>query len=437
LLAVLCIAGHAAAALAIVTAPLDLPESSQQRLFIAPLFRDMLYRPEPGADLFAVYHAGVKAQRDESPYDLSENPSRTPYYYHYRYLPGLAGTFGAALARLPPRVAYVGWAITTEIALVAVALLLLRRARSLSGKHRWAPPFVVAILAASTPYLLELHMGQLTAFTLCLTLTAVLLANPKASHAPAQGNSGRLMLWGAAVAYALAVEIKVFPLVIAPALLRRRAGRWALVGALVLLAVAEGPLWVRKPGLYHAFSTLNFSSGMLGMNDGNFGLTYVIYRLGLGLGHAWSVHGFGILTTVLRILFLGTAAIAALGRRSHGIVAAATLVFAHFLAYTEVWEHHFGGVLAFGVAFLLVRLDAQPLSRAEKLLMLSSLVVMALPTTFYGQDRWHDRVHQASASWTTLEHVLPPLCKVLPTLALFGLGLRDAWARQRTAVLRP
>jgi hypothetical protein len=429
----LLVAVHAAGVLSIAAQPLEVPPARQGLARIAPFFRDMLHRPEPGADFFAVYHAGVNAERGESPYGMQENPPRTPYYYHYRYLPGFAGTFGVAVANLSPRLAYIGWVLITEAALVAVAFLLWRRARRLSDRHRWAPPFVIAILASSTPYLLELHMGQFTAFALCLALIAVLLADAAPDGRARQGGADRLPLWGAAVAYACAVEIKVFPLVLAPALLRRRAGRWALVGALVLLAVAEGPLLARKPDLYHAFSVLNFDSGLVGMNDGNFGLTYALYRVGIGLGHAWSARSFWILSTSLRAVFLGAATVAALGRRSHGVAAAATLVFAHFLSYPEIWEHHLSGVLIFGVAFLLVRLGDDRLSRAEIGLMLGALVMLALPTTYYWQDPWHDPAHDPSTQWGTLAHLLPPLCKILPTLILFTLGLRAAWRKNHCA----
>ena len=65
--------------------------------------------------------------------------------------------------------------------------------------------------------------------------------------------------------------------------------------------------------------------------------------------------------------------------------------------------------------------------------MLGALVMLALPTTYYWQDPWHDPAHDPSTLWGTLAHLLPPLCKILPTLILFTLGLRAAWRKNHCA----
>jgi len=63
--------------------------------------------------------------------------------------------------------------------------------------------------------------------------------------------------------------------------------------------------------------------------------------------------------------------------------------------------------------------------------ILAALVMLALPTTFYFQDPWHEAGRDPSASWGLAANLTPPLCKVLPTFALFVVGVRDAWLRWR------
>ncbi len=428
--------------------PLDVPAHPAQRARLTPLFHNMLYCLGPGADFFALYHAGVSAERRQDPYGSGEAPQRTPYWYHYRYLPGLGRTLGRVLVRLVPRAAYILWAILTELVMAAAAFWLWRRATADSGaaagsnstgaepppasraRNDWLGPFVVGILACSTPLLLELYMGQFTAFTLGLTLLVVLAADePRLTGSPL-GRSGALALGLVALLYAMAVEVKVFPLVVAPALLRRRVGRWAVLAAVAALVLIEVPIFRKEPALYRTFWDLNLGGGLDGMNIGNFGLTYILYRVGLALGRIWTEQSLTHFSLVLKVSFLGLATVAALAKRSQVLVAAATLVFAHVLSYPHVWEHHMSGVLPFGVALLIVRLRRPPLAgRGETALMIAALALIALPTPFYFQDPWHDPIRTPWETWGLLAHILMPLCKAVPTLVLFCLGIRDAWLR--------
>src|SRR2546421_8820023 len=79
---------HLGAVVSIAAQPLDMnarPGSYRSPLW--PLFNDSVHRQGPAGDFFALYHARVKAPRDESPYDGAENPRPTPHFFHYRYAP--------------------------------------------------------------------------------------------------------------------------------------------------------------------------------------------------------------------------------------------------------------------------------------------------------------------------------------------------------------
>src|SRR5438045_9609559 len=95
---------HLAAVVSIVAQPLDMnARRDSYRSPLWPLFNDAVHRQGPAGDFFALYHAGGKAHRNESPYDGEEQPRQTPYFLHYRYSPGVGPALGQAVARLVPR----------------------------------------------------------------------------------------------------------------------------------------------------------------------------------------------------------------------------------------------------------------------------------------------------------------------------------------------
>ncbi|HVV53298.1 MAG TPA: glycosyltransferase 87 family protein, partial [Polyangia bacterium] len=258
---------HVTAVVSIVRQPWNVAPQAAARSVLWPLFHDAVHRLGPGADFFALVHGGVNTARGQSPYDAEEPPQRTPYFYHYRYLPGPAKTLGRALARLVPRAAYVLWVVVMEAALAGIAALLWRRLRAAGDGGAGRALGAVALLLLSTPYFLEAHMGQFTFVTMVLVTAALLLLEP--------AGAGLAAGIAAAALFALAAELKVFPLVAAPALLKVRRGWWGLAGAAALFLLLDLPAFHAAPRLYHQFVESNFADAPNGLDPGNHGLLYL------------------------------------------------------------------------------------------------------------------------------------------------------------------
>ena len=58
------------------------------------LHSDTIHRSGPGADFFAVYHAGRALRAGLDPYTEVEEPRVTPYWFPFRYLPVAGQTLG-------------------------------------------------------------------------------------------------------------------------------------------------------------------------------------------------------------------------------------------------------------------------------------------------------------------------------------------------------
>jgi hypothetical protein len=357
----------------------------------------------PGADFFSVYHAGVALEQGTSPYVLEENPRRTPYAYPFRYLPVVGQTIGAAASRVPPRVALWAWMLLTELALLAVALAIWRCAptRPLAAGS-------ICALLLSTPYFLELHVGQFTFMSVALVVLAALALDRDA---------GRWPVAGAWVAYAAAAMLKVFPLVAIPALVR--SGRaWpaiVLAGGTVLLVSL---LWF--PGHlqdWEAFFAANFTQPLGGLDAGNYGLVYVVHLLGLVGESQW-----GAFLTVWRAVVLGGAAgLVFLTRHRSLSLGVAVMLLAHFCSYVHVWEHHMSAVALLGV-LVLIELARYAAPRWVQGVVVVCLILLVLPTPFWLLDGPKDpSVFRPDAEWSRWVRISLAAAKAAPTSTLFGV----------------
>jgi hypothetical protein len=402
---------HLAAVVSIVAQPLDMnARRGSYRSPLWPLFNDAVHRQGPAGDFFALYHAGVKAHRNESPYDGAEAPRQTPYFFHYRYAPGIGIALGQPLARLIPRAAYLVWVLVLELGLAGLLLLFVRRAPA-----PWFAWVSAAALLGSTPFFLEVHMGQFTFVSLALTVAALLVLD---RQPPATA--------GGAAGLAAAVNLKVFPLVTAPALLRSTAGRLALAVAVVSFAALNLPSFIAHPELLRQFYELNFLQGMDGFDTGNHGFLYLLFLTTRDLGRRWTPESWRVLASTWQLAVLGTTALLAFAsrHRQRVLLGGAALLLAHFLSYAHVWEHHYSGVIPVALLVLLALVRDPEGSRGPVAVVLVSLVVLALPTTFGLQDRIRDpAVWNPADRWPRWGSYLPPLCKTLPLLAVFGVAI--------------
>jgi hypothetical protein len=377
-------------------------ESTSRHSWAAWLYHDVAFTRGPGADFFALYHAGLNSWRGVSVFEPDENPPVTPYYYPYRYLPFTAVTLGRLAATLPPETAWKAWLLAIELTLFAVVVAT-RRALCGAGPRL----VTIAILLLSAPYWLELYLGQFTFVATALTCIAVLQlgVRPRASIPALLLTAGSLL--------------KVFPLVVLPALVRSRPARLA---AALMVAVVFGtnlPLFLTDSRSADAFWGKNFLGEPVGLDAGNHGLLYVAYLLGEMVWGGWHLPTWGAVTILWRVVVLGTTtAIVFRARHARIETASALLLIAHFISYFQVWEHHMSGAIVAGI-LLCSGLERSGRSPMVPLALIGT-AALALPTSFavLGSD---------PSSWTLLERLALPLSKAIPLVVLYAVGARAVW----------
>ncbi|MBC8422905.1 DUF2029 domain-containing protein, partial [bacterium] len=350
-----------------------------------------------------------------------DGPARgeAPCRFPSRCLPAGGRTRGRALAAFPPRDAYRIWIVVLEALLAALVCMFLRRTEAC--RLRW---FIAGVLLLSSPYFLEVHMGQFTFAATALLAMGVL----RRDHPRDRRATPRDEVFATAT-YALAALLKVFPLVTAPALLReRRLRRTLLVTGGVVLA-ASLPYFAAHPEGWDAFRRANLSSLAGGMDSGNHGLVYVIRQVAQDAGWAWLVERWnGFMSVWHASVVIGTTIVVWLSRRGGLGVAAAAMLLAHLVGYGHVWEHHLSGGVVAGV--LALHAVAHPAAgRPDHRIagwLIAALVLLALPTPFALFDTaLNVTVWDPSAGWPAWQRYALPLAKVVPTLLLYVVCL--AW----------
>jgi glycosyl transferase family 87 len=364
----------------------------------ARFFHDVAFTRGPGADFFALYHAGVSARRGLSVFEAGENPAVTPYYYPYRYLPFTAATIGKLAAILPPATAWKAWLLAIELVLLALVVAI--RGACSRVTLRLA---ATAILLLSAPYWLELYLGQFTFVATALTCLAVLRLG-----ALVDTTVPTLLLTTGGL-------LKVFPLVVLPALLRSRPARVAAVVTVAVVAGVNLPLFFSESGSVDAFWSKNFIGEPVGLDAGNHGLLYVAYLLGEMVWGAWHLPTWGAVTILWRVATLGaTTAIVLRARAARVETASALLLIAHFVSYFQVWEHHMSGAIVAGM-LLCIGLERSGATHMIPMALVGT-AALALPTPFalFGPD---------PSGWSLLQRLAPPLSKAIPLVLLYGVGV--------------
>ena len=406
------VVGHLWVIYSIVQQPLGIHDGPvERRAVVWNVHRDMTVCDGPAGDFFAVYGQGKPG-------------TPPPYGYSFRYLPVVGQTLGAALALLPPRAAWWVWVLVLEALLVALAVAWWRRCSEVKVRV-----FGVGLLFLSTPFWLEVHMGQFTFATLALLTLALLVAEfPPRSSAVRGTDKVRWSL--ATVALSLASILKIFPLVVLPAFLGSASWRRVVGVVLSAVACAAGITVLLDPPAWDSFVQMNFSDRLGGMTTGNYGLFYIVHEVGLSLeGPRFAEGWISRASDVHKVVLVLSAMFVVLARGSV-VAGVCVMVFAHFVGFVHVWEHHMSGLLAVGLLLLLAVLRRQEQMRPSKWmlrLLIASLVALALPTPFVFLDVGHesslfDRVFLASS-------------KAVPTLVLYGLSLTLLFQERRSGSL--
>ena len=386
------------------------------RFLGARLYHDSARMNGPGIDFFAVYHAGFNARTGVSIYRTLELSSgRTPYFFDYRYLPIVAMTLGRAASLLPPLDAYRCWVLLVEALLWVVMLTAFR------SLLRRGPGIVAWIaLVVSTPYVLELHMGQFTfAAAGLLAIGVWLLERSDLASSAWRGRAA------AAVAIAAASLLKVFPAVSLVACVRRR--RWWGVAAAAGLTIAAltVPLFWERPDDWFNFLDANHVADP---GPGNFGFLYALFLTIQLFGVPWSAALWSGIVTVGLAVLMGIAVLVVFGNRRKVFAAEVSLLLlAQALASYQVWEHHMTGVMVAGGMLLVAMLDRPAAGGSRgpsRLVPLSawfvagSLVLIALPTPYALFD-------PNPKFWTAAQRMAIQWAKPIPTLVLYACGV--AW----------
>lgn len=394
--------------------------------WLAPLFEDTMHRFGPGCDFFSLYAAGVKARLGQSVYTIGGHVPTVPYAYAFRYAPFVAYTLGLALSLLPAISAYGLWLILCELALLRNIRLTWERAPD--------PRTGLACCALwllYTPYFLELYVGQFTFLTASLVFWAYL----------AWQEPGRRPRRAGDAFWALAVWLKMMPLLFLPLALLR--GRWRAAALAPLLLVAGSWLYFAHfPDDWAVFQDTNLSP-LPTFHAGNQGLMALLYAAVGERADAYRAARWAVLALVgAALAWLTWRAWAAIrpnkAPRKKGVRRAAAhvtrrdaerpllslyaaLSAAYLLTYKDVWEHH--------SVLLLPPLVLLALRQEPAQLWLPPFVVYALPSLFALYDLPHLGYNEEpqpywSRAVSLIQHGWKPLAPLWLMSGLLATSLR-------------
>jgi hypothetical protein len=388
----------------------------QERPIIWPLHYDTIHGLGRGADFYAVYHAGLNLRRGQDPYAIDPD-GVTPYSYPFRYLPVVAYA-GELLTFFSPPTAYFLWILILE-ALLAILLVMLWR-RIPESCVRLA---AISILLVSSPYFLEIYMGQFTFASIVLCCLGLWLP----------------FGW---VLFCASVLLKPCTLATIPALAIQRRYWLHIFIAIVSVLFFSVPYFAIYKAQWRLFYDVNFSANG-GFHAGNFGLLRLLQlvvedRQIAGLACYWSCW-----TRCLRFLALAVVALLAFhSKRKSAIAGASAILLTHFLTYQHVWEHHVSAVSVLGAVLLTVPNRRKYFSAT----VLVGLVLLALPTP-YGllDDVKMPSDMGVAMHWPRYASYFVVLPKVVPTILLFlasifylcEKGLMRPWEAVCSVIVKP
>lgn len=403
---------HTLVVVTIVRQPLPIdPRTLRGVSLIWPLHHDTVHRLGPGADFFATYHAGVTLGSAQDPYDSRESPRVTPYAFPFRYLPIVGSTIGALVSKLAPGLAYRSWIAGLELVLLASVIATLRSRARIELRALCA-----CALLLSSPYFLELHMGQFTFVTTALALAGVLLLQTRTRGAGLVG----------AAAFAASALLKVFTLAAIPALLRYARGRAAALLAIVAVIGLNAGYFHAHPQSFRSFMLTNFGSASPGFHGGNYGFLYLVFQAVRG---AVAATHQNLLWAVIPLFQLAVYAItiAYVARYRPSLISGTlAMLLAHMLVYKQVWEHHCSGIVLCAVVLLLQADVARAAnSLALRRVGLACLLLLIVPTPFVLIDDLNPAIDDPSEHWSAVARWVLPMSKALPTLVLWLASLHQ------------
>jgi hypothetical protein len=289
------------------------------------------------------------------------------------------------------------------VVLVELSLLLFLRVWWLSPADAKARRWGTVLLLLSTPFFLELHVGQFTFLATAVCATAMLL--------PRSDVRGRL---SAGVLAFSGVFLKLFPLAALPAM-RSRPFRAPLVGALAAVAVLGAGALV-YPDASRELLRLNAFDDTARPHPGHISLLHVFRLILVAGGLPVSGETWGVVAPLVLVAGLAAIAILVWRWRLDGVPAFVLLMLGFLLLFYRAGEHHWSATLLLS-ALGLSTLDGARIDHHEALLGRVCLVLVAAPTTFM----W---LSSDASQWSTAETLLLQALKVIPGLLIFALVFR-------------
>ncbi len=396
---------HVALLWSVIAQPLDGRVPPRARRFATfRLHFDATSFPGPAADFFALYHAGVQSGRGQSPYDQRETPRVTPYFFKFIYSPAIADTLGRLAASLPPVTAFRVWIAIIEASLIACIVAFWSTTTNAAAKAAGT-----ALLLASQPFVLELHMGQFTFVATALTLLAATLTEKTDKRRFDNILAGPFLL--------CAGLLKTFPFLALPAFARRRRGAPVAIAAVGGILAVAAWTWLGHGGGRYA-SAFALVDPFDGPHPGTFSLLQTLFLVWLAFTRTWLPVTLPLLPLFAMVAILAWTAWQVLRwERDDVVLPTALLLVAFFLGFLHVWEHHYSAVLLAGV-FILGRLADSPASPPQVVpMMLCTLALIAAPTPYVLFPAHPSR-------WSIGAWLLMSLSKAAPATVLYVTGLR-------------
>lgn len=368
--------------------------TNKTKSIVSPLYNDAQYRKGPGADFFAVYHAGMNIRNNVSPYEKNDD-GVTPYYYPFRYLPILAYA-AQFITYISPDNAYIAWMTLIELSLFAFLFAI--RANC---KNSNLLPFATVLLFMSSPFFLELYMGQFTFVSTILFLIALIYRDR----------------WAGKCLLGASILIKPFTAIALPAFLKKKELKFLWTPLIITMLLVFVPFFI-QPHLWSYFYNANISkSGSF--SAGNFGFSQLIFMIMRDTTSTLDSSTWMKIIQIFRSLILISGLLITFFSRAKTSLLALFLLILHFFTYPDSWEHHLSGLGAIGI-FLLIT-EENPAWFRNCLMV--CLLFIALPTPFYLLNQQYGLIEpNPFLGWPKSAQYLLILPKCIP-VCIFSIAM--------------
>ena len=374
--------------------------------WLRPLFNDASHTRR-GFDFSVFYLAGQALIQHRDIYAVEGA-------FGYRYLPVFAQTVGRLYAQFPPLSSYYLHIALSEILLCANLWLTWSQQLHMLVRAR-----AVCMWLAFSPLFLEMYMGQVSFWAASALYWLLLTQQNRQSNRPA-------FLW------ATSILVKPNMLILLPALVRLRQYRTLIIG-LGGSMLASIPHFLIHPNALGSFIQTNFHAGHFKgalTHAGNIGLWGSLVSLGAHYARA----PLGQLSSLADLPFwaaapayiappicgLFTLFVSWRARSQDSTLHLSLWMTTYFLAYKDVWEHHYVFLLPVLIALYLRDSDM-------RLLLIYGAIALPTPFVFFDIQPGVYGPIDPERTWNAATSVIYRSAKLTPTIALWVYIARQLW----------